>query len=235
MAQYDYLIFDADHTLIDFDEDERRAFRAAFRSAGKAYTEEWIEECWRFSAQNWADLGLTEVHLPDTRARYHALYYDHVRAILDFMDASFGLGEGRERASRTFSETLARPAHLVDGAQEVLDALGKRYRLCIATNGLSAMQAGRLSDVRSRFAHVFVSEEMGLVKPDVGFFRHVLAVLGTTAERCLMIGDSLSSDVAGANAVGMDCVWFHRRQESLPPDLRVKAVISDLRELLSIL
>ena len=31
---YDYLIFDADHTVIDFDADERRAFRAAFAAAG---------------------------------------------------------------------------------------------------------------------------------------------------------------------------------------------------------
>ena len=34
MAQYDYLIFDADHTVIDFDLDEKRAFRAAFDAAG---------------------------------------------------------------------------------------------------------------------------------------------------------------------------------------------------------
>ena len=36
MPQYDYLIFDADHTIIDFDRDEKRAFRAAFGAADVA-------------------------------------------------------------------------------------------------------------------------------------------------------------------------------------------------------
>ena len=39
MPAYDYIIFDADHTVIDFDADERRAFRAAFRAARKHSTE----------------------------------------------------------------------------------------------------------------------------------------------------------------------------------------------------
>ena len=33
--QYEYIIFDADHTVIDFDEDEKRAFRAALDVLGR--------------------------------------------------------------------------------------------------------------------------------------------------------------------------------------------------------
>ena len=50
-----------------------------------------------------------------------------------------------------------------------------------------------------------------------------------------MIGDSLRSDIAGANAVGMDCIWFDRRGEGFPEGVHVRAVIHDLRELLSML
>ena len=50
-----------------------------------------------------------------------------------------------------------------------------------------------------------------------------------------MIGDSLSSDITGANAVGMACVWFNRRAEALPDGVKVRAVIRDLRELLAML
>ena len=50
-----------------------------------------------------------------------------------------------------------------------------------------------------------------------------------------MVGDSLGSDVAGANAAGMDCIWFNRRGEALPQWYRVKAVIAHLNELLDIL
>ena len=60
-VRYDYLIFDADHTVIDFDLDEKRAFRAAFRAAGVSCSEDMIEDCWRFSAKklgrSWPDGG----------------------------------------------------------------------------------------------------------------------------------------------------------------------------------
>ena len=63
----------------------------------------------------------------------------------------------------------------------------------------------------------------------------MLDELQTTADRCLMIGDSVRSDIVGANAVGMDCIWFNRRAEELPQGVRVKATVSDLRRLPALL
>ena len=233
--QYEYLIFDADHTVIDFNADERRALRAAFRAAGLDAGEDMVEDCWAFSARNWGALGLNDVHLPELRARFHALYHTHVGDILSYMDATYHLGKNKEAAGRAFSETLACAAHLVEGAAETLPALAGRYRLCIATNGLAAMQAGRLKALAPLFERVFVSEEMGLVKPDPAFFEGMLSALGTTAERCLMIGDSVTSDICGANAVGMDCVWLNRRGGTLPAGVRVRRIVTRLQELLEFL
>ena len=234
-TQYEYLIFDADHTVIDFDADERRAFRAAFAAAGKAASADMVEACWAFSARNWGQLGLNDVHLPELRARYHELYHTHVSEIIRYMDTMYALGGKKAEAQAAFSDALAMAAHPVEGAVETLTALAKRYRLCIATNGLAAMQAGRLSELAHLFSRVFVSEEMGVIKPDAAFFTSMLDALRTTADRCLMIGDSLSSDIAGANAVGMDCIWFNRRGAALPDGVRVKAVIKELKQLLCIL
>lgn len=233
--QYEYLIFDADHTVIDFNADERRALRAAFRAAGLDAGEDMVEDCWAFSARNWGALGLNDVHLPELRARYHELYHTHVSAILQYMDEKYGLGAGRGAAGQAFSGTLALAAHPVDGAVETLTRLARKYRLCIATNGLAAMQAGRLSALAPLFERIFVSEEMGAIKPDPAFFHALLRALGVTADACLMIGDSLASDIAGANAVGMDAVWFNRRREPLPEGVRLKAQIADLRELCGLL
>ena len=77
----------------------------------------------------------------------------------------------------------------------------------------------------------FVSEDMACIKPDPAFFCMMLDELQTTADRCLMTGDSVRSDIVGANAVGMDCIWFNRRAEELPQGVRVKATVSDLRRL----
>lgn len=232
---YEYLIFDADHTILDFDADERRAFRAAFAAAGIRPTADMVEACWQFSAQNWAALGLLEMHLPEIQARYHQLYYTHVREIMQFADDTFGLGAGRARAEHVFTEALSAAAHPVEDAPRVLAALHARYKLCVATNGLSAMQTGRLASFGGLFDRVFISEEVGAVKPTAAFFGHMLSALGTAPARCLMVGDSLGSDIAGANGAGMDCIWFNRRGEPLPAGCRVKAVISHLNELLALL
>ena len=134
-----------------------------------------------------------------------------------------------------FTEALSAAAHPVEDAPAVLAALSPRYKLCVATNGLSSMQAGRLAPLSPFLCRTFISEEMGFIKPNPAFFRAMTEELGAEPSRCLMVGDSLGSDVAGANAAGMDCIWFNRSGAPLPPAYRVKAVISHLNELLKIL
>ena len=233
--QYEYIIFDADHTILDFNADERRAFRAAFRAAGVPADEEMIEACWAFSARNWGDLGLYNVHLPEIQRRYHALYYDHVRDIMQFADASYGLGAGRAAAERAFLHTLSSGGHCVDGARETIAALCTKYRVCVATNGLTAMQTGRLQALSPMLYRVFISEQVGAIKPTAAFFGGMVGALNTAPARCLMVGDSLASDAAGANAAGMDCVWFNAQGAPLPSGYRVRAVVRALNELLPLL
>lgn len=235
MNKYRFIIFDADHTLIDFDADERRAFRAAFAAAGAGYTEEQVETCWAFSAKNWEDLGLNAVHLPAVQEGYHRMYREHVRTLFDFVERAVGLSGKRAEGEEAFLRALRLPSHPIDGAEETVKTLARKYKICVATNGLSDMQRGRLSRLAPYLSELFVSEEMGCIKPNAQFYRAMLARLGARAEECLAVGDSLSSDVAGANAAGMDCVWFNRRGLPLPPRYRVTAQISDLRRLLEIL
>ncbi len=235
MKNYRYLIFDADHTVIDFDADERRAFRAAFSAAGVAAEEAVIEDLWAFSARNWEALGLNNVHLPAVQQGYHAMYRDHVRAIFDYIEARYGLNGRRQAAEAAFSEALTLPAHTFAGVGEVLSRLKAHYRLCVATNGLIEMQPGRLSSLAGNFFRVFISEEVGAIKPTGAFFSYMLRALDARAEECLMIGDSLSSDVKGANAAGMDCVWLNRSGRALPEGYFATAVISSLDELPALL
>ena len=226
--KYDYLIFDADHTVIDFDEDERRAFRAAFRAAGKGEDEAAVQACWEHSARNWHDLGLNDVHRSDVQSAYHDMYYRHVRTLFDWADTMYGFGSFRAQAQQAFEETLACPAHFIQNADMVLADLAQEYRICIATNGLSQMQRGRLQALMPVLYRLYISEEMRCIKPNAAFFRAILQDLGVAAERCLMVGDSLSSDIAGASAVGMPCVWFCRSAADAPASV---PKIADLREL----
>ena len=55
---------------------------------------------------------------------------------------------------------------------------------------------------------VFVSEDMGVAKPDAAFFDICLERIGEPHETCIMIGDSLTSDMLGAKNAGLESVWF---------------------------
>ena len=64
------------------------------------------------------------------------------------------------------------------------------------------------------FSHIFVSEEIGVQKPDKRFFDHVLSVLGLLPSDCLVIGDSEKSDIQGALNAGIESVYFSLKGKS---------------------
>lgn len=233
--RYDYVIFDADLTLLEFNEDERRAFRAAFSRAGVRVTDEDIEACRKLSDGNWASLGLNDVHLPETQKEFHVRYRKHLSTLFDRLHKIYPLGEFRNAAEEEFINALHLPSHPVAGAEETVRALSQTYRICIATNGLTAMQTGRLSSFAPYLYRVFTSEELNAIKPNPAFFQAVLKELNASPEQCIMIGDSLASDIAGANAVNVDCVWFNRHKKPCPEGVRLTAEIERLNELLNIL
>ena len=59
-------------------------------------------------------------------------------------------------------------------------------------------------------------------------------VPGITQKNCLLIGDSPSSDIRGANNAGIPCCWYDPHGTALPEDLRIDYRITDLRQLYDI-
>lgn len=224
---YRFILFDADDTLVDYAADSRRAFCAALRAVGREDDAQLLREWTQFDYGNWERVGLSDVHLPAVQSGFHEMYRTHVRDI--FAHAAPLSGGRAEEAERAFLSEFAREGTPIAGAKETVRALCERgYGVYAATNGLASLQKTRLGAFR--LGGVFVSEELGAIKPSEDFFRAVLFRLGAEARECVMVGDSLSSDIAGARAVGMDCVWFDRRGGTCPAGVRR---MRDLRELLT--
>jgi HAD superfamily hydrolase (TIGR01509 family) len=81
------------------------------------------------------------------------------------------------------------------------------------------------------FEHTIFSFEVGFKKPDASIFLEACARFGVEPSQCLMIGDSLSSDIAGARAIGMPTVLIWRNETlptSLPEGTRVIKSLSEL-------
>ena len=103
---------------------------------------------------------------------------------------------------------------LVPGAKEILEYLcGKSYRLFAASNSFGHLQRSRLekAGILSYFEDTYISMDIGYDKPDVRFYEEALRRCGLQAHEVVMIGDSMTTDVLGAQAAGIDAIFFERR------------------------
>ena len=57
--------------------------------------------------------------------------------------------------------------------------------------------------------YLFVSEEIGVGKPDIRYFEVVFDAMGITDKsKVLIVGDSLASDIVGGITAGIDTCWY---------------------------
>ncbi|MBQ8685843.1 MAG: HAD family hydrolase [Clostridia bacterium] len=211
MKKYTCLIFDADHTLLNYLADERAAFSALYDELGMQKTDELMAFSRRASEETWTEAGMYDVHDQKVQERYHAVYRSHVEEVFKKIFESFPcpIAISPKAAGEKLLKYLERESLLFPQVKETLQALSKRYKIAVATNGLSAVQRGRLRGLEQYADGVFISEEMGVIKPLPAFFDKICADLGVKKEACLMIGDSLLSDIAGAIFAEMDSCWYN--------------------------
>lgn len=239
MKNYNYLIFDADHTLYDYIADELQAFRDLYAEISLPITDGLLAFSRRASEEVWTEAGLYDVHSPRIQAEYHRLYRSHVEGIFRRVFKKFPCAADPKKVGERFLYYLSKQGRLYPQAKELLSALSKnqggRYEIVIATNGLHFIQDGRLKEIKGLVKEVFISENVGAIKPLPAFFERILSVLGAGAEECLMIGDSLSSDIAGAKSAGIDACWYNPARKSAQGKVLPDYQISDLWELQKIL
>ena len=121
---------------------------------------------------------------------------------------------------------------LYDDVKPTLNHLNNLLFCGLISNGNSYPERCGLEDI---FSFVIFSQEVGIEKPDPAIFEVAFREVGCEAEALIHVGDSLESDVAGANAVGAVSVWLNRdnreNTSSIVPDFE----INTLRELFEII
>lgn len=225
--RYRWLLFDADGTLFDYDRAEASALARTFARFDLPLAPGTADAYRAINAQCWQALERGELTPAALRTRRFALLFE-----------AAGLSADVGRFSDAYLEALAEAAELMDGAAAVLAALRDRYRFAIITNGLRAVQRGRIarSAIRDDIAALIISEEVGSAKPAAGIFDAAFAAMGGPARaEVLMIGDSLSSDIRGACDYGIDACWFNPAGLPRPEGLPIAYEIGRLDELVGLL
>lgn len=107
---------------------------------------------------------------------------------------------------------------LVPGAEQMLQTLqAKGYRLFAASNSFGHLQRSRLehAGILRYFEDTFISMDIGYDKPDIRFYQEALKRANLQPSEVLMIGDSMTTDVLGAQAAGIDALFFDRSKDDL--------------------
>ena len=221
--RYSWLIFDADGTLFDFRSGETAALQSTTRRHGITYSSQLHEIYSAISAELWRQFELGEIPLKELRVmRFERLFAD---LEIDQQPESFNLD---------FMHALGKQTQLLPGAETTVRRLSSRFRLLLATNGIAVVQRSRFarSSIRRYFEDVVISDEIGVAKPQTEFMVEAFSRMDHPAKsEVLMIGDSLSSDIAGGVAFGIDTCWFN--PDNLPLDGSPKPTytIADLSEI----
>lgn len=130
-----------------------------------------------------------------------------------FLDCGDTLVDERTEIKEPDGEVVLR-GDLLPGADAMVRALkAAGYRLVLVADGprrsfVNLLGQHRLWDLFD--AHV-ISEDVGAVKPDARMFDAALAAAGLSradAWRCVMVGNNLSRDIKGANALGITSVFM---------------------------
>ena len=153
---------------------------------------------------------------------------------IEALQKEMGLDRDAARCNELHLQVLGQNTLLLPHALEVCRGLSREHRLYIVTNAVAAVQRSRLagSAIAPYITGAFISEEAGASKPSAAYFDYVFSRIdGITRENCLLVGDSLSSDIRGANNYGLPCCWYNPKEAARPEDLRIDYEILDLRQL----
>jgi len=202
MKKYDIFLFDADGTLYDYNKAEAHALKATFKHYNFDYSENVRLKYREINAEVWHSYEQGEISKDELKTVRFVRLFDVL-----------GIKCNIHEFSEEYMFELGKCAFLIDGALEICKAIvshGKQ--LFIVTNGVVTTQDARIkhSPIEEYISAHFISEVIGHQKPRAEYFEHVFSHLPQAPkDTILIIGDSLSADIAGGNNAGIDSCWFN--------------------------
>ena len=223
----EYLFLDLDDTILDFHKAERIAISKTFQAFGLEPTEAVLDRYHVINRQHWERLEKGELTREQVQQRRFEVLFREM-----------GRSADAAAIARTYEHNLSIGHYFLPGAREALDALGKHCRLYLASNGTASVQQGRLTSagLYPVFEKVFVSQELGVNKPDRLYFEKCFSrIPGFDPKRAIIVGDSLTSDILGGQNAGIATCWVNPCHLPRREDIRVDYEIEALSQLESLL
>ena len=199
---YKFLLFDLDHTLLDFDAAEDIALTHLLKEEGVEEIQVYKDYYVPMNKALWKDLEQKKISKQElVNTRFSRLF------------AHFGVEKDGAYLAERYQFFLSIQGQIFPGVEDLLkNLIHQGYELYAATNGITTIQAGRLeqSGIATFFKEIFISEQLHTQKPDAAFYEKIGARISNFDKKyALMIGDSLSADIQGGNNAGIDTIWYN--------------------------
>lgn len=226
MAYYHCILFDMDGTLLDFEAAEHKALLDTFRQFGLPTDHETEQLYVTINKELWAALEKGQI-------KRDKLLVERFAQLLK----KLGMQGNAAEMGRWYLNQLAMYPDAIPNALEAIRELSEVATLAIVSNGVAKVQQSRLkaSGLEPYMDDVFISEKIGVEKPNRRFFEHVLKTLGIEQrEKVLVVGDSLSADIKGGQNAGLATCWCNFNDQPEPTQNKPTYTIQSLQDLYSI-
>lgn len=227
MKKYSTVLLDADDTIFDFTACEGEALRLAFDKYGFQLNENIRKAYTMINKDLWEQFEKGLIDKATVINRRFRILFDR-----------FEIKRNKDGFEEVYQEFMGMQHIFIDGAEQIIEYLYKRYDLYIVTNGVTKTQRRRIreSGIEPFIRRIFVSEEAGYQKPMKEYFDYCFErIENANRDETIIIGDSLSSDIKGGNNAGITTCWFNPKSLINTTDSKVDIEIKSLDELYEIL
>lgn len=219
MKKYSTVIFDLDDTLIDNTKASKYAFKCILEILDIPYKEDLFYKFLEFDAAYWYSWEHRKMNIPEylylqenieeLRTYLRAKRFSEFFNIKDF---DFAV-----RINFIYCNNLGVDIDSIEGSKEILEYLHDKYRLVIATNGPynAAIDKINKAGFNEYFESIYCSEVLGYSKPDYKFWNAVFEDLKEKRSDIILIGDSLTTDIASGCQNEFDTIWYNPKKKSV--------------------
>lgn len=223
------ILWDVDGTLLDFLAAEKAAIRSLFEEYGLGECpDEMIQRYSQINRKYWERLERGEITKPEVLVGRFVEFFGE-----EGIDTAIA-PEFNGKYQLRLGDTIV----YCDDSLDIIKSLRGKVKQYVVSNGTVAAQTKklRLSGIGEVMDGIFLSEDVGAEKPNIGFFDKVFEAFGEVDKKqILIVGDSLTSDIKGGNNAGIVTCWYNPGKKKAAEEYKIDYEITDLHEVYEIL
>lgn len=223
------ILWDVDGTLLDFEAAEKVAIRQCFASHDMGEcTHEMLSRYIVINRKYWEALERGELTKPEVL----------VGRFREFFETEGLPVKHAESFNKEYQVRLGDTIVFCDNAFELLQKHKGQIKQYAVTNGTKVAQDRKLknSKLDTLFDGIFISDVLGVEKPNKEFFDKVFEAIGNyEKDEVIIVGDSLTSDIKGGNNAGILTAWYNPKRIENAKNVNIDFQISNLWEIEQIL